>query len=295
MSSAARTPPPATGRPPSLDFGAARCTIVIGLESSGTRFVARELSRLLGNCSLPPHARHVEAAPCGWNGESPPCWSTLRRTTQRTAPEQHYVHHLSLPWGLTCTDSFYVRQRSDQCLKHTTGESGRWFLNVTSHLLAYPQCRAVVLTRDKIFTRVSKLHRHCGQLDKARPVRAPSRVRPPRSRRPPPRAPPRRRRRSGRFCSRRRSAAHSSASSSPACPTARSSSRTTSSSGCASTTGRGLWHTSGRGRGRCRRCRRRARPRTGPSSAAATANVTRAPAAQPRARTAPPPPPRCRR
>eukprot|EP00325_Prymnesiales_sp_UTEX-LB-985_P023471 CAMPEP_0174733502 /NCGR_PEP_ID=MMETSP1094-20130205/61437_1 /TAXON_ID=156173 /ORGANISM="Chrysochromulina brevifilum, Strain UTEX LB 985" /LENGTH=343 /DNA_ID=CAMNT_0015936165 /DNA_START=456 /DNA_END=1488 /DNA_ORIENTATION=- len=38
---------------------------------------------------------------------------------------------------------------------------GRWFLNLTSHLMSEPMCQAIIVTRDKIFTRISKIHRHC--------------------------------------------------------------------------------------------------------------------------------------
>ena len=155
-------------RPPTIG-ASATCTTVIGLESSGTRFVSRELSRILGGC--PPqriasdkqgHGSGVprtspstyHASGCGWNGELPPCW-TLPTRGVRT----HVIQHLSLPWGGVCVrNPWYIQQRTSIC--YGRPEGGRWFLNLTAHLLN-TSCKAVLLTRDKIFTRISKLHHHC--------------------------------------------------------------------------------------------------------------------------------------
>lgn len=132
------------------------CTVVVGLESSGTRYVARELSRLLGdNCTAGrqpkgPRASAWSAAGCAWDGERPPCWE---------GPDRQVVQHVSLPFGGFCgSGTAYVLQRTSIC--HGSTEAGRWFLNLSSHL-DQSNCRAVVVTREKVFTRISKVTQHC--------------------------------------------------------------------------------------------------------------------------------------
>ena len=148
------------------------CTFVFGLESSGTRFVARGLSRLLN--------RHTT-----WDGQSPPCWSYTG----------HSIQHISLPHGVACSDrdaeeGIVIEANADVCAVPPGGDapppllvppppspaprdagtlpfdllpSKRWMANLTSTLLARPECKAVVVTRASIFQRLSKLSGHgCG-------------------------------------------------------------------------------------------------------------------------------------
>lgn len=90
-----------------------RCTVVVGLEGSGTRFIARELSKLLiQDCGhFPTQKKGLAAIGCNWNGETPPCWMAAP-----AAHSTHYIQHVSLPWGGTCVhDDWYVLQRSLMC------------------------------------------------------------------------------------------------------------------------------------------------------------------------------------
>ena len=125
---------------------AASCTLVTGLESSGTRFVARELANIVSG-----HRTH-------WNGEAPPCFCA--------ANTSHVIMHMSLPQGGRCSD--YL-QRGKQlgapsafhpswCLS----PEGRQMLNLSDLLLRQmPHCRAVVLTRGYTFAHHRRLKTHC--------------------------------------------------------------------------------------------------------------------------------------
>ena len=116
--------------------------------------------------------------PCVRAGEHPPCW----RSPPGIQSAVHYVQHISLPFGGHCgRNAWHVLQRSRICWG--SAEGGRWFLNVTAHLI-HNDCRAVFVTRDKIFTRISKLHAHCliGRTTPARPPRPAPKLQPGRSR-----------------------------------------------------------------------------------------------------------------
>lgn len=79
------------------------------------------------------------------------------------------VQHISLPQNVVCDApaNWLMRQQVDMCSAPTGPERGnwtghrRWFFNLTATLLAAPKCRAIVVTRDKIFTRISKKRNHC--------------------------------------------------------------------------------------------------------------------------------------
>ena len=150
------------------------CTFVVGLESSGTRLVARELARLLRPTTM-------------WDGQSPPCWSW----------RGHRLQHISLPQGGECTEAsaiegievvqvanlcqpppphgaFYYPsntprpKRCSATLYPSGGDDDddckkvpeRWLFNLSATLLAFPRCKGVVVTRSKVFQRMSKLSRH---------------------------------------------------------------------------------------------------------------------------------------
>lgn len=148
------------------------CTFVVGLESSGTRLVARELARLLKPATL-------------WDGQSPPCFSW----------RGHKIQHISLPQGGECTEAsastgIEVVQVADLCQpppphgpfyfpSNTPRPSRcsatlypsrdddncpqlpeRWLFNLSATLLAFPRCKGVIVTRSKVFQRMSKLSAH---------------------------------------------------------------------------------------------------------------------------------------
>ena len=121
------------------------CTIVVGLEGSGTRFIARELSKLLqGDCSPVVRGRAgkgVTASGCDWNGEAPPCWSGRYKGLPwsndggETWSSGHFIQHVSLPWGGVCAhDSWYVLQRSAMCFGKP--EPGR--ISAATRTLVFP-------------------------------------------------------------------------------------------------------------------------------------------------------------
>ena len=118
-----------------------RNIIVVGPESSGTRYLARSLSRAI----IPNN---------GWDGQTPACWNDS---------PSHHVHHISLPWGLRCTIEGVIRVNqsikttTDFCL-FTTLSNSRVSVNLTSLLSREPDARAIVVVRSGGFAYVSGLH-----------------------------------------------------------------------------------------------------------------------------------------
>lgn len=122
----------------------ARCLYVVGLESTGTRFVSREIASM----RMGPH---------NWTGEVPACV---------TADDLH-LHHLSLPFGGVCsatTSAVVVKDSGGTppiCSSNNRYHSPRWILNVSTLLAHRPNCRLVYLVRNDASAHGSRARRHC--------------------------------------------------------------------------------------------------------------------------------------
>lgn len=139
----------------------APCLYILGLESTGTRFVSREIMRMRikGNAD-PRRARLGVVLP--WDGENPPCASVSGL----------HILHASLPWGGTCTSTMKTDVLNDNLkygLHHPqcwVSNMHRWVLNVSS-VLAQRKCHAIYLTRTNetrgAWTRAhrSRYDKHC--------------------------------------------------------------------------------------------------------------------------------------
>lgn len=148
----------------------ATCTYVFGLESSGTRFIAKNIAKRLD-------------ADTKWDGDHPPCWQW----------RGHTVQHISLPHGKLCTPQHAgkgidIVPVADVCpppsppapklvmniieraayLKSLpqplqSEDRERWIANISGTMRARPWCQAIIVTRSPIFQRLSKLSAHgCG-------------------------------------------------------------------------------------------------------------------------------------
>ena len=113
---------------------------VLGLESSGTRFVSRSIAQAIDGTH-------------SWDGERPACWKSR---------SGWHVHHISLPWGGTCDKSkpLKVVKSPNMCGRHP---GGRWFADIVSILKGHPDRKAVIVVRDAEFTLPSVLKHHCFQ------------------------------------------------------------------------------------------------------------------------------------
>ena len=136
-----------------------RNIIVIGPESSGTRYVSRSLAR-----AITPNST--------WNGEKPACWK---------GSLSHHVLHFSLPWGGLCRKDRKIcvdpsiKTTTDLCLFTGIKEIFkathiRMFVNLTSLLSREPEARAIALVRGVGYTAVSVEKKHCSKDKSARSV-----------------------------------------------------------------------------------------------------------------------------
>ena len=117
--------------------------IVTGLESSGTRFVSREISLALGYKK--------------WNGESPYCIRV----------KNDIVHHISLPHGGMCRK--YPKVHHDvPCPQSKSHIRGRFILNITAELKEYPDLKIVLLKRLASDQKKSQKRDHSGGVDCAK-------------------------------------------------------------------------------------------------------------------------------
>ena len=120
-----------------------RCLHVAGLESSGTRFVTRQVAQLwVGHHN--------------WNGMKPPCIHARAGT----------LFHLSLPWGGDCVymPRTSVVNWSDHvhpvCQNYNAERNARRFvLNLTSAIAH--DCRVIHVLREDPLASVSRFYQHC--------------------------------------------------------------------------------------------------------------------------------------
>ncbi|GBG32647.1 TPR repeat-containing protein yrrB [Hondaea fermentalgiana] len=114
---------------------------VIGPEATGTRFMARSLSRLIDPGS-------------SWNGELPGC------VTHKASFGYVNIQHLSLPWGGLCDGNVRVLPSVDMCNREIPLPK-RFFIDVTETLRRFPRAKAIVLRRDMAASMRSIADIHC--------------------------------------------------------------------------------------------------------------------------------------
>ena len=116
---------------------AVKCVIVLGLESSGTRYLSRGIAKLQDPQST-------------WNGESPECY--------RAGPLE--VEHVSLPFFAACNP-----HEETPVLAYSECEQKprvRFIVNATEVMRRRPECKAVVVTRSAWERRSStESRKHC--------------------------------------------------------------------------------------------------------------------------------------
>ena len=110
---------------------------VVGLESSGTRW----LSRSLHSCTK---------SKINWDGEYPACVKT----------PLFEIFHASLPWGSVCNKTnvpFYYPKR---CTDFTKNKPARWMLDIPN-VLKNDKSRVVFIRRHPRDQLYSKIKNHC--------------------------------------------------------------------------------------------------------------------------------------
>ena len=117
--------------------GVCKCIFFFGLESSGTRYLARNVAHMIQNNST-------------WNGEYPACFETHGAK----------LVHISLPYAESCSQTAVPPVRSkDLCTRPTTG---RYIANISDMLTKDVSCKAIIITRSEWERRSSSIaSKHC--------------------------------------------------------------------------------------------------------------------------------------
>ena len=109
---------------------------IFGSESSGTRYLSREVAKMLDSTLR-------------WDGERPACKRVARGNK---------VVHVSVPWGMTCNGEINVLPSFDACDKVIVG---RQFTNITHTLLSKVNRKAILIFREKEYSIKSIIKHHC--------------------------------------------------------------------------------------------------------------------------------------
>lgn len=111
---------------------------VIGLESSGTRWLSRAIHKCVEDGVV-------------WDGETPACVSTPR----------YDIFHVSLPWGGWCSNVVPPLYHVDSCAAFQRAPPrDRWLLDVP-RAVANPNAKVVVIRRHPRDQFSSKQQHHC--------------------------------------------------------------------------------------------------------------------------------------
>lgn len=111
---------------------------VVGLESSGTRWLSRSIHKCIDTNSK-------------WDGEFPACKSTSNMD----------IFHVSLPWGGWCTKSVPRLYYTKGCAHfQKTQPKHRWILDIPK-TLSFPNAKAVIIRRHPHDQFASKMRVHC--------------------------------------------------------------------------------------------------------------------------------------
>lgn len=127
---------------------------VVGLESSGTRYLALTIAAAI-----------LDGAEVKWDGANPRCFPLRNPSRNQT----YHLNHLSLPQGTHCQGKLDVLTRiPNHCQVQRGIDSPRWFLNVTDQILNTPNSYLIIIVRDFTLSLFSKVQRkHCSNMSLA--------------------------------------------------------------------------------------------------------------------------------